>query len=140
MSIPRIGLAIAAAALSGDKVAAVMPDVPFLCDFPNAIVRTPSAPFTEITRFLAIHRDAAASVLRTLSYVDGAILARRIQAPALFALMLRRATRSAWSSLTSSISVPQSRPSLNGLSFALKKTPSLPLARSASSERRIRCT
>ena len=51
------GLAIAAAALSGDAVAAVMPDVPFLCDFPNGIVRTPAAPFTEITRFLSGHRD-----------------------------------------------------------------------------------
>jgi len=82
------GLAIAAAALSGDTVAAVMPDVPFLCDFPNAIVRTPSAPFTEITRFLAIHRDDVARVLSTLSYVDGAILARRISAPALFSVAL----------------------------------------------------
>ncbi len=82
------GLAIAAAALSGDAVAAVMPDVPFLCDFPNAIVRTPSPPFTEITRFLAVHRDAAADALRTLSYVDGAILAPRIHAPALFSVGL----------------------------------------------------
>lgn len=82
------GLAIAAAALAGDAVAAVMPDVPFLSDFPSAIQRTPSAPFTEITRYLAVHRDAAADVLRTLSYVDGAILARRITAPALFSVAL----------------------------------------------------
>ncbi|PTT18354.1 acetylxylan esterase [Microbacterium sp. HMWF026] len=82
------GTAIAAAALSGDAVAAVLPDVPFLCDFPNAIVRTPSAPFTEITRYLAVHRDEADRVLRTLSYVDGAILARRITAPALFSVAL----------------------------------------------------
>ncbi len=82
------GLAIAAAALAGDAVAAVMPDVPFLSDFPNAIQRTPSAPFTEITRYLSVHRDAAADALRTLSYVDGAILARRITAPALFSVAL----------------------------------------------------
>lgn len=82
------GLAVAAAALAGDAVAAVMPDVPFLSDFPSAIQRTPSAPFTEITRYLAVHRDAAADVLRTLSYVDGAILARRITAPALFSVAL----------------------------------------------------
>lgn len=82
------GLAIAAAALAGDAVAALMPDVPFLSDFPSAIQRTPSAPFTEITRFLAVHRDAAADALRTLSYVDGAILARRITAPALFSVAL----------------------------------------------------
>nr|WP_186807579.1 acetylxylan esterase [Microbacterium testaceum] len=82
------GLAIAAAALSGDAVAAVMPDVPFLCDFPNGIVRTPSAPFTEITRFLSVHRDEADRVLHTLSHVDGAVLARRIHAPAYFSVAL----------------------------------------------------
>ena len=82
------GLAIAAAALSGDAVAAVMPDVPFLCDFPNSIVRTPAAPFTEITRFLSVHRDEADQVLHTLSHVDGAVLARRIHAPAYFSVAL----------------------------------------------------
>lgn len=82
------GLAIAAAALAGDAVAAVLPDVPFLCDFPTAIVRTPSAPFTEITRFLAVHRDEVDRVLHTLSHVDGAVLARRIQAPAYFSVGL----------------------------------------------------
>lgn len=82
------GLAIAAAALSGGAVAALMPDVPFLADFPRAITRTPLAPFTEITRFLSVHRDAADDVLRTLSYVDGAILARRITAPAFFSVAL----------------------------------------------------
>ncbi|MDQ1135533.1 cephalosporin-C deacetylase [Microbacterium sp. SORGH_AS 1204] len=82
------GLAIAAAALSGDAVAAVMPNVPFLCDFPNGIVRTPSAPFTEITRFLSVHRDEADRVLHTLSHVDGAVLARRIHAPAYFSVGL----------------------------------------------------
>lgn len=82
------GLAIAAAALSGDAVAAVLPDVPFLCDLPNGIVRTPLAPVTEVTRYLAVHRDAADEVLRTLSYIDGAILARRITVPAYFSVAL----------------------------------------------------
>ncbi|MDQ1085281.1 MULTISPECIES: acetylxylan esterase [Microbacterium] len=82
------GLAIAAAALSGEAVAAVMPDVPFLCDFPNAIVRTPSAPFSEITRFLSVHRDEVDRVLHTLSHVDGAVLARRIHVPAYFSVAL----------------------------------------------------
>lgn len=81
-------LSIAAAALSGDAVAAVMPDVPFLCDIPNAIVRTPSAPFTEITRYLSIHRDDVDRALHTLSHIDGAILARRITAPAFFSVGL----------------------------------------------------
>ncbi|MBM3714949.1 MAG: acetylxylan esterase [Actinobacteria bacterium] len=82
------GLALAAAALSGDAVAAVLPDVPFLCDFPKAIVRTPLPPFTEITRYLSVHRDDTAAVLRTLSYIDGAVLARRIFAPAYFSVGL----------------------------------------------------
>ncbi|UFU02353.1 acetylxylan esterase [Ruania suaedae] len=81
------GIAIAAAALS-PQVRAAMPDVPFLCDFPRAVTRTPNPPFTEITRYLSVHRDQAESVLRTLSYVDGAVLARRIQAPALFSVAL----------------------------------------------------
>ncbi|MDT0116121.1 acetylxylan esterase [Microbacterium sp. PRF11] len=82
------GLSIAAAALAGDAVAAVLPDVPFLCDFPNAILRTPLPPFTEITRYLSVHRDDAETALRTVSYVDGAILARRITAPAYFSVGL----------------------------------------------------
>jgi cephalosporin-C deacetylase len=74
------GISLAAAALS-DRVAAVLPDVPFLCDFPRSIRRTPEAPFTEITRFLSVHREHVEAVLNTLSYMDGAILARRITAP-----------------------------------------------------------
>jgi cephalosporin-C deacetylase len=81
------GIAIAAAALSSDVVA-VMPDVPFLCDFPRAIVRTPEPPFTEITRYLSVHRDAAERALHTLSYFDAATLAGRIQAPAYFSVAL----------------------------------------------------
>jgi len=81
------GIAIAAAALS-HEVAALLPDVPFLCDFPRAIRRTPEPPVTEITRYLSIHRDRVAETLRTLSYVDGAVLAARITAPALFSVAL----------------------------------------------------
>jgi cephalosporin-C deacetylase len=74
------GIALAAAALA-DHVAAVMPDVPFLCDFPRSITHTPEPPYTEITRYLSVHRGHAPAVLRTLSYMDAAILARRITAP-----------------------------------------------------------
>lgn len=81
-------LAIAAAALAGDAVAAVLPDVPFLCDIPNAILRTPSAPFTEVTRWLSIHRDDTAAALHTLSHIDAAIFARRIRVPAFFSVAL----------------------------------------------------
>jgi cephalosporin-C deacetylase len=81
------GIALAVAALS-DRVAAVMPDVPFLCDLPRSITRTPLPPYTEITRYLSVHRDRTADVLRTLSYVDGAVLAPRVSAPALFSVAL----------------------------------------------------
>lgn len=81
------GIALAAAALSG-RVGAVMPDVPFLCDFPRAITRSLHDPFTEITRYLAMHREAADATRRTLSYFDGAVLARRITAPALVSVAL----------------------------------------------------
>ncbi|WP_442927716.1 acetylxylan esterase [Microbacterium sp. MMO-20] len=81
------GIAIAAAALSS-RVAAVLPDVPFLCDFPRAITHSLHDPFTEIARYLAVHRDEAEAVRRTLSYVDGAVLARRVTAPALVSVAL----------------------------------------------------
>lgn len=81
------GVAIAAAALA-TGVAAAMPDVPFLCDFPRSITVTPQAPFTEITRYLSIHREAVGTVLATLAYHDGAVLAPRVSAPALFSVGL----------------------------------------------------
>ncbi|MWB99499.1 prolyl oligopeptidase family serine peptidase [Agromyces sp. MMS17-SY077] len=81
------GISIAAAALSS-HVAAVMPDVPFLCDFPRSTTRTPLPPFTEVTKYLSVHRDRVADVLATLSYFDGAVLASRISAPALFSVAL----------------------------------------------------
>ena len=64
------GLAIAAAALA-DGVLAAMPDVPFLCDFPRALQLATEAPYDEIVRYLATHRDKTGQVLTTLSYVDG---------------------------------------------------------------------
>lgn len=81
------GTAIAVAALN-PTVAAVMPDVPFLCHFERSIEITPGAPFTEITSYLAHRRDQAPTVLRTLSYMDGVNFAGRITAPALFSVAL----------------------------------------------------
>nr|WP_198047074.1 acetylxylan esterase [Kutzneria sp. 744] len=78
------GLAIAAAALCGDRVRVCHADIPFLCDFHRAIKITPKAPFTEISDFLAQHVDLVPAVLETLRYVDCALLARRITATTLF--------------------------------------------------------
>ncbi len=42
----------------------------------------------ELVRYLAVHRDHTEAVLRTLSYIDVARLARRAKAPALFSVAL----------------------------------------------------
>jgi cephalosporin-C deacetylase len=83
------GIALAAGALaelSGAGVAAVMPDVPFLCDFRRAADLPALEPYAEIGRYLAAHRDEVDLVFDTLAHFDGAILARRAQAPALFSV------------------------------------------------------
>ncbi|QTX05974.1 acetylxylan esterase [Agromyces archimandritae] len=81
------GISIAVAALS-PAVRAVMPDVPFLSHFRRAVEATPAAPFTEITKYLSVHRDRIEATFRTLSYFDGANFTPRIHAPALFSVGL----------------------------------------------------
>lgn len=67
---------------------AVMPDVPYLCDFARSIVVATRDPYLEISRFLSVHRDKAEAALRTLSYFDGVHFAARARAPALFSVAL----------------------------------------------------
>lgn len=81
------GIAIAAAALA-DGVAGLMPDVPFLCHMERASRITDAMPYAELQTFCKTHRDRAETVFRTLSYFDGAVLAPRITAPALFSVAL----------------------------------------------------
>jgi cephalosporin-C deacetylase len=81
------GISLAAAALH-PGVAAVMPDVPFLCDFRRSVLLTPEHPFREIERYLSVHRDHVEQVFQTLSYFDGVNFARRILQPALFSVGL----------------------------------------------------
>jgi cephalosporin-C deacetylase len=80
-------ISLAAAALE-PRVNAVMADVPFLCDFPRAVRITPRDPFTEITRYLGIHRDKVDTVFETLRYFDGTCFAARIKAPALVSVAM----------------------------------------------------
>ena len=80
-------LSIAAASLVPDVVA-VAADVPFLSDFPRAITLVDTEPYAEIARYLKAHRDHVESALRTLSYIDAAVLGRRAVAPALFSVGL----------------------------------------------------
>jgi len=81
------GITIAVASLVSD-LAAATPDVPFLCDFGRAIGLVDTDPYGEIARYLKAHRDHIEAVLRTLSYVDAAILGQRATAPALFSVGL----------------------------------------------------
>ncbi|MBX3195059.1 MAG: acetylxylan esterase [Microbacteriaceae bacterium] len=83
------GTAIAAAALAGDGVAAVMPDVPFLCDIPGSLRYATAQPMLDLVHYLSVHRANAAQALETLSYLDAATLATRAVAPALFSVGLR---------------------------------------------------
>jgi cephalosporin-C deacetylase len=82
------GLSLAVAALARDDIAAVMPDVPFLCDFPRSSQVALTNPYLEIVRYLAAHRDHHDRAFATLAYFDGVILARRATAPALFSVAL----------------------------------------------------
>lgn len=82
------GISLAAAALARGRVAAVMPDVPFLCDFRHSAEATPTPPFTEIVRYLAVHRDDIDMVFSTLSYFDGALMASRSTASSIFSVAL----------------------------------------------------
>lgn len=81
------GIAIAATALA-DGVSAALIDVPFLCNFPRAIRMTDSDPYAEIRRYLAVHRGEVANAERTLSYFDGATLARRGSASSLWSVAI----------------------------------------------------
>jgi cephalosporin-C deacetylase len=81
------GLSLAVAALA-EGVRAVMPDVPFLCDFRRSTQVAMTNPYLEIVRYLASHRDHEDAAFATLAYFDGAVLARRASAPALFSVAL----------------------------------------------------
>lgn len=81
------GLTIAVAGLVPNLLA-VMPDVPFLSDFPRAIRLVDTQPYVQIAGYLKVHRDRVVQVERTLSYVDAAILGRTATAPALFGVAL----------------------------------------------------
>jgi cephalosporin-C deacetylase len=81
------GVALAVAALS-QKVSSLVSYVPFLCDFPRSILITDAFPYKEISNYLAVHRDAEANVLNTLSYFDGVNFARRATVPAWFTTSL----------------------------------------------------
>lgn len=85
-------LALAAAALVPDQVAAVLCDVPFLCDVRRAAALAQAEPYLELVRYLGAHRDRVETTFATLAYFDGAVLARLAAAPALFSVALMDVT------------------------------------------------
>ncbi len=83
------GLALAVAGLAPDRVAAVLPDVPFLCHFRHAVEITAEGPYVELAKYLRWHsRHNVGPAFVTLSYFDGVHFARRAHAPALFSVGL----------------------------------------------------
>lgn len=83
------GLALAAAGLSRDAVAAALVDVPFLCHFRRAVDISTAGPYPELVEYLGWHkRDNPEAAFRTLSYFDGVHHAARATAPALFSVGL----------------------------------------------------
>jgi cephalosporin-C deacetylase len=81
------GITLAVAGLVPD-MAAVLPDVPFLCHYRRATEIVDSNPYQEITRYLLRHRDKIDTVFATLAYFDGLNFAARANAPALFSVGL----------------------------------------------------
>jgi cephalosporin-C deacetylase len=81
------GIALAVSGLLPD-VAAVTPDVPFLCHYQRATEITDADPYKEIGRYCVSHRDQVENVFQTLRYFDGVNFAARANAPALFSTAL----------------------------------------------------
>ncbi|MEU0084619.1 acetylxylan esterase [Streptomyces sp. NPDC006274] len=85
------GITLAAAGLVPD-LAAIAPDVPFLCDFPRATALTDRDPYREVGNYLKTHRGRVEQTARTLAYFDGVHFAARGRAPALFSVALEDQT------------------------------------------------
>ncbi|MCC3655483.1 MULTISPECIES: acetylxylan esterase [Streptomyces] len=83
------GLALAAAALAGDTVAAALVDVPFLCHYRRGAELAAFGPYPELAEYLGRHKRVDPErVFTTLDYFDGVHFAPRAGAPALFSVGL----------------------------------------------------
>jgi cephalosporin-C deacetylase len=74
------GLSLAAAALAPDLVRLCIADMPYLCDIERGAQIALEAPYTELTRYLALHHERHDELVHTLRHVDCALLASRIRA------------------------------------------------------------
>jgi cephalosporin-C deacetylase len=77
------GIALAVAGLV-PELAALFTQSPFLTDVRRATLITGTTPYSEISRYLAAHRDEVERVFDVLSYFDGVGFASRAVAPAWF--------------------------------------------------------
>jgi len=83
------GLALATAGLTPDLVAAVLPDVPFLCHYRRGTDISGKGPYVELAEYLRWHsRENTETVFSTLAYFDGVHFAERATVPALFSVGL----------------------------------------------------
>ncbi len=82
------GLALAASGLSGDRVAAAVAGVPFLCDIRRAVTITDNDPYAEFARFCRLDPSRAAAALHTVDHVDAVNFSRRATAPTLVSAAL----------------------------------------------------
>jgi cephalosporin-C deacetylase len=82
------GIAASVAGLAPSSAAALLCDVPFLCDFRRAVSVAAAEPYGELVRYLAAHRDGAEQAFVTLSYVDAAVLGGLARAPALWSVAM----------------------------------------------------
>ena len=81
------GVALAVAGLE-PSLAAVLPDVPFLCHYRRATQITNATPYKEIANYCKTHRNNVERVFHTLGYFDGVNFAARASARALFSVAL----------------------------------------------------
>lgn len=83
------GLTIAVAGLARDRVAAALPDVPFLCHFRRAAEMCGEGPYKELAEYLRWHsRHRVEPTFATLAHFDGVHFSQRATAPALFSVGL----------------------------------------------------
>ncbi|MGG5170759.1 acetylxylan esterase [Pseudarthrobacter sp. J1738] len=85
------GISLAVAGLVAgrlDGVIGVLPDVPFLQDFPRAIDTAAKGPYPDIFAFLSRHREKYEGILKVLNYFDGVHFAARAQTPVLYSVAL----------------------------------------------------
>lgn len=81
-------IAIAAAALASQHVAALVADVPFLCHVRRAATLTDQPPYSELAAYARAQRERTDRAFQTLAYFDCANLVTRVRAPSLWSAAL----------------------------------------------------